>query len=78
MNYCRKCQSDYDRPGTCNCFASPTAAPSPQPWVPVPGTTTIPVPYTPPAWVPVTVRPFTVWTNGFGGTTDSLARYLYQ
>lgn len=21
MNYCRKCQSDYDRPGTCNCFA---------------------------------------------------------
>lgn len=21
MNYCRKCQSDYEKPGTCNCFA---------------------------------------------------------
>ena len=22
MNYCRKCQSDYEKPGTCNCFAA--------------------------------------------------------
>jgi len=32
MNYCRKCQSDYEKPGTCNCFATtPTAHTSPQP-----------------------------------------------
>ncbi len=21
MNFCRRCESEYDRPGTCNCFA---------------------------------------------------------
>lgn len=27
MNYCRKCQSDYSTPGTCNCFAPIRVAP---------------------------------------------------
>lgn len=36
MNYCHRCQSSYDRPGTCNCYA-PTPAPAHQtirPYVP--------------------------------------------
>jgi hypothetical protein len=41
MNYCRKCQSDYEKPGTCNCFA-PAAAAAPLPW------TITPQPYYPP------------------------------
>lgn len=33
MNYCRKCQSDYSAPGTCNCFAPIRVAPLPTiPW----------------------------------------------
>jgi hypothetical protein len=47
MNYCRKCQSDYEKPGTCNCFAPQAAQPTP---VFVPWTVTYPwwtVPYIP-------------------------------
>lgn len=34
MNHCRKCQSDYEKPGTCNCFAPQVAAqPAYSPWV---------------------------------------------
>ena len=38
MNHCRRCESDYEKPGTCNCFAekqepSPVFVPVwPQPW----------------------------------------------
>lgn len=43
MNYCRRCHSDYDRPGTCNCFApvppreaAPVVIPCPLPVYPQP------------------------------------------
>lgn len=30
MNHCRRCQSDYEKPGTCNCYAAvPLPAPAP-------------------------------------------------
>lgn len=32
MNYCHKCQSHYEKPGTCNCFAE---KPAPQPVAPI-------------------------------------------
>lgn len=34
MNHCRRCDSDYEKPGTCNCFATQagyTARVLPQP-----------------------------------------------
>lgn len=34
MNYCRKCQSDYEKPGTCNCFAEKQADGVPAPFFP--------------------------------------------
>ena len=36
MNHCRRCDSDYEKPGTCNCFAEkPVAQPLPfVPWYP--------------------------------------------
>lgn len=52
MNYCRKCQSDYSAPGTCNCFAPIRVAPLPtipwqQPVVPYIGD---PIPSPSPYW----------------------------
>lgn len=47
MNYCRKCQSDYQQPGTCNCFAPLHVGP---PLQVMPGVVPI-VPTIP--WVPV-------------------------
>jgi len=47
MNHCRRCDSDYDQPGTCNCFAP--APPAPTITVPEqPNTTWIPMPYVAP------------------------------
>lgn len=54
MNYCRKCQSDYSQPGTCNCFAPihvgplrvlPPITVQPLPYIgdPMPGTTFVPL-----------------------------------
>lgn len=37
MNHCRDCNSDYEKPGTCNCFApggKRCAAPAYVPWYP--------------------------------------------
>jgi len=43
MNHCRRCDSDYEKPGTCNCYATT------QPVVPLnPGITYIPIPFVPP------------------------------
>lgn len=37
MNYCRKCQSDYEKPGSCNCFAEqPPRQAAPPVYVPYP------------------------------------------
>lgn len=33
MNFCTKCASYYQKPGTCNCFA-PIVTTTPQPWYP--------------------------------------------
>lgn len=38
MNYCMKCQSLYNTPGTCNCYAALPFPRYPQPSLPVPGT----------------------------------------
>ena len=43
MNYCRKCQSDYEKPGTCNCFADKAPRDEPVPVTPQPA----PYPYYP-------------------------------
>jgi hypothetical protein len=32
MNHCKKCQSDYEKPGTCNCFAPSRTAESADYW----------------------------------------------
>lgn len=63
MNYCRKCQSDYEKPGTCNCFAPQIqVAPGVVPYIPW-------VPYVPtyppciPWWQTTTVtQPITTTT----------------
>ena len=34
MNYCRKCQSDYEKPGTCNCYAGTQPMKPVQPFFP--------------------------------------------
>lgn len=49
MNYCRKCQSDYEKPGTCNCFA-PVAPREATPPVFVPYTQPV-LPLYQPWWV---------------------------
>jgi hypothetical protein len=47
MNHCRKCQSDYEKPGTCNCFAPAPQVVYPQtPNIDVTGT----VVWTHPVW----------------------------
>lgn len=59
MNYCRKCQSDYEKPGTCNCFApiTPRQDVAPLPYVPY-------VPYVP-NYPPL---PWWYWGPTFSGT----------
>lgn len=64
MNYCRKCQSDYEKPGTCNCFAPQQAAPAyPWPYTPY-------IPYSP-VWItpyqPYSVTPITLGATVTGG-----------
>lgn len=57
MNHCRRCDSDYEKPGTCNCYA-PNALPVAPilPWVPW-------IPYVPPQpWYPYP------WVNPYPGT----------
>ncbi len=57
MNYCRKCQSDYEKPGTCNCFAEGTQgwiAPTTLPFNLIyPGTS----PWTNPIYISPTILP---------------------
>lgn len=55
MNFCTKCASYYQTPGTCNCFAPPkveVAPYVPNPWPNVPSPwiqpTTTPIPWYPP------------------------------
>ena len=69
MNYCRKCQSDYEKPGTCNCFAPQKAAPNYVPWYPYPYYPWTPAPYLP-YWsiTPYIGTPVTP-TVSWGGTT---------
>lgn len=66
MNYCTKCSSYYQTPGTCNCFAA-TQPIRVTPWYPT-------YPY--PTWVPYTpTTPTITWTadgNGIGGTSLGL------
>lgn len=35
MNHCRRCESDYEKPGTCNCFAEGGDKKPADPWMPV-------------------------------------------
>ena len=79
MNYCRKCQSDYDQPGTCNCFAPLSVTVTP--YIPV----TVPfVPYSPPTFptypsaVPWNPNyPTTIWGNAYPGYTPNTNERIY-
>ncbi len=54
MNYCRRCESDYEKPGTCNCFAEKQADNVPAP-----------IYQNPPFWVQplyVPPTPYPDWT----------------
>jgi len=71
MNYCHKCQSHYEKPGTCNCFAEkPAEQPAPV-YVPYPVYPIYPYyPGTAPVWEPYRI---TWWSGetvavGVGGT----------
>lgn len=60
MNYCYKCQSLYEKPGTCNCFAQPAVLPNPQQSPSIPDWLRPPRP----DWLnPGPVYPFTTWCN---------------
>jgi len=66
MNHCHRCNSDYEKPGTCNCYAPfPVLAPQPYriPYIPPPTIwpqpTTAPDPY----------KPTIIWGNNTNGTT---------
>lgn len=65
MNHCHRCNSDYEKPGTCNCFA-PQAASPPLYWPPYG--------YWPPGFVPYipypTTRPYDTIIR-WGNNTDS-------
>jgi hypothetical protein len=62
MNYCRRCESDYEKPGTCNCFAEGSDATPAEvkPWTPPFGAGTIVYPV-----VPYPVYPY--WGSGWWG-----------
>jgi hypothetical protein len=59
MNFCTRCGSHYERPGTCNCFAGA------QPLVPAPHPAYVPVPHPCPWWeVPGTAPYFPIYPVG--------------
>lgn len=63
MNFCTKCASYYQTPGTCNCYAA-TQPYRVQPWYP-----TYPYPYTPTYTQPWTSGTVTITnTPNDGGT----------
>ncbi len=79
MNFCTKCASYYQQPGTCNCYASvkPFLAPGHKPWVPQEQATD--TPYVRPSqqtgdsirtnpWL--TTRAHTTWNPGERNTPD--------
>ncbi len=86
MNYCTKCKSFYEKPGTCNCYAEQTAPVAPSPWV----YPTYPLPPYPPTFYPVqptspTTVPFspfkyetTCGTVGIGNNNDCTVRLTYR
>lgn len=75
MNHCRRCDSDYDKPGTCNCFAEQAAPNQWQPihvWYPY----IAPPPYRP-TWIidtqPPVGNPVITWGNASDTTTSTAA-----
>jgi hypothetical protein len=55
MNYCTKCESYYQKPGTCNCYAAPRVEIT-QPLTPYIYPTTVPyIPWTTPHYPPFTI-----------------------
>lgn len=63
MNYCHKCQSHYEKPGTCNCFAEkPPEQPAPV-YVPYPYYPVYPI--YPAPWPAYPYEPFRItWWSG--------------
>jgi hypothetical protein len=61
VNFCTKCASYYQTPGTCNCYAMPSGItwPSTVPWTPSPLQPTIisPLPNTIVTWTPTCTTP---------------------
>lgn len=74
MNHCRRCDSDYEKPGTCNCFAPIRVTPQPPYVVPC---ITQPVIWPQPATVPYVdpSRPTITWGNGQGYVVTNEMRH---
>lgn len=68
MNYCTKCSSYYENPGTCNCYATPVIAQPYTPSVPIypwyPIYPSIPNPWYTPAYPYITVTTGTEFKIG--------------
>lgn len=63
MNHCRRCDSDYEKPGTCNCYAPTFTQLLPSPYVHPPTTVIIPTVWPSPATTPLPwVSPY--WNQG--------------
>jgi hypothetical protein len=61
MNHCHRCECDFEKPGTCNCFAPQRAWTYPVPYYPYPWWGIYP-PYN-----PVVIGGGTFVPNGMGG-----------
>ncbi len=78
MNYCRRCESDYEKPGTCNCYAEDTMKWKPR-VVTYPGTSPWQYPIyvpSPTFYPPLVVAPLTVgpqWWYEMKGDTVTLS-----
>lgn len=69
MNHCRRCDCDFEKPGTCNCFAKV----APREDVPVPV-----VPWVPTPVVPVYPQLPSPWWEVAPGTYNPRPWWLYQ
>jgi hypothetical protein len=67
MNYCRRCECDFEQPGTCNCYAQV------QRYYPYPY---LPFPYTSPFWIipPYQVQPYQPWCGGSIQGNDDIGK----
>lgn len=71
MNYCHRCESNYEKPGTCNCYAE-KAVPD-NTWIPAyPTYPVYPIYPTHPTW-PTPTYPWYYYTTSGGTETVKVA-----